>query len=170
MPHTRNEQSRHIACILRRVVDNGIGSFEATQEAEDRWVGIIKSKAHLGARFHAECTPGYYNNDGMGSNDTGFLSGQYGDGSAAFFRVQDEWRKATCWGWSSGPVDASGPPRVDTAHWLSQFSMRSDGTRANSRVLAVTRVRSAASAWAAISRSFGPIGVPCRVRWWRIFP
>ncbi len=90
--HTRNEQSRHIACILRRVVDNGIRSFEAAQEAEDRWVGIIKSKAHLGARFHAECTPGNYNNDGMGSNDTGFLSGQYGDGPVAFFKVLDAWR------------------------------------------------------------------------------
>ena len=90
--HARNEHSRHIACILRRVVDHGIRSFEATQAAEDRWVGIIKSKAHLGARFYAECTPGYYNNEGIGSNDTGFLRGQYGDGPVAFFKVLDAWR------------------------------------------------------------------------------
>jgi cyclohexanone monooxygenase len=92
VPHTLNEQSKHIAYILRHVVDHGIRSFEATQEAEDRWVGIIKSKAHLGARFYAECTPGYYNNEGIGSNDTGFLSGQYGDGPVAFFKVLDDWR------------------------------------------------------------------------------
>lgn len=46
VPHTLNEQSKHTAYILRHVVDHGIRSFEATQEAEDRWVGIIKSKAH----------------------------------------------------------------------------------------------------------------------------
>ncbi len=49
-------------------------------------------------------------------------------------------------------------PRV---HSSSQFSTRNDGTRSNSRVFAVTSVRSAASACAAIRGAFGPIGAPC---------
>src|SRR4029077_8406369 len=38
-----------------------------------------------------------------------------------------------------------------------QFSTRRPGTRENSSMLVVTRVTSSASAWAAISRSLGPI-------------
>src|SRR5699024_4447184 len=48
--------------------------------------------------------------------------------------------------------------------YSAQFSSSSSGTRANSPVLLVTRVRPSARAWAAISISSGPIGVPffCR--------
>ena len=46
----------------------------------------------------------------------------------------------------------------------NQLSMRRAGTRSNSRVFAVTSVRSAASVCAAINRSFGPMGVPCLAR------
>jgi len=47
---------------------------------------------------------------------------------------------------------------------LSQLSIESPGTRENSSTLAVTKTRSSASAWAAISRSFGPAGDRCRRR------
>lgn len=58
-------------------------------------------------------------------------------------------------GWTEGE---------STAHSSNQFSTRREGTRSNSRVFAVTSVRSAASACAAINRSFGPMGVPCLAR------
>ena len=45
-------------------------------------------------------------------------------------------------------------------HSDSQFSTRRPGTRENSRVFAVTTVRSSARACAAMSRSLGPIDVP----------
>ena len=44
------------------------------------------------------------------------------------------------------------------SHSSNQFSMRRDGTPSPSRVLAVTSVRSKASACAAINRWFGPMG------------
>ncbi len=55
-------------------------------------------------------------------------------------------------------------------HRGSQFSTRKSGTRENSRTLSVTTVRSSARACAAMRRSFGPIGLPCRARCWRISP
>src|SRR5207302_2593725 len=42
----------------------------------------------------------------------------------------------------------------------SQFSQIRPSTRANPRSLSVTRTWPSASAWAAISRSFAPIGLP----------
>jgi cyclohexanone monooxygenase len=92
--HTLNEQAKHLTHILKYGLDNDVRTIEATQQAEDEWVEIIKSKAHLGERFYAECTPGYYNNEGKGGGSTGFLSGQYGDGPVAFFNLLDKWREA----------------------------------------------------------------------------
>ena len=47
-----------------------------------------------GERFYAECTPGYYNNEGKpNENPVGFRSGTYGAGPIRFFRVLDEWRQ-----------------------------------------------------------------------------
>ncbi len=48
------------------------------------------------------------------------------------------------------------------AHSPAQFSTFNPATRLNSRVLLVTTVRPSARAWAAISRSMLPIGVPAR--------
>lgn len=57
--------------------------------------------------------------------------------------------------------------RLRTGHGASQFSTGRFGTFENSRVLAVTTQRLVASAWAAMSRSFGPIGLPASSRWRR---
>ena len=43
-------------------------------------------------RFYAECTPGYYNNEGKPGNPNGLFSGNYGAGPIPFFRMLDEWR------------------------------------------------------------------------------
>ena len=37
-PHMLDEQSRHIAYILRRAQTSGFARIEATAEAEDEWV------------------------------------------------------------------------------------------------------------------------------------
>ena len=43
-------------------------------------------------RFYAECTPGYYNNEGKPGNPNGFFAGTYGAGPITFFQLLDEWR------------------------------------------------------------------------------
>jgi cyclohexanone monooxygenase len=53
----------------------------------------MASKARLGARFRAECTPGYYNNEGQTGNPNQFFNGAYGAGPIRFFRILDEWRE-----------------------------------------------------------------------------
>ena len=47
----------------------------------------IRDKARLGVQFYAECTPGYYNNEGKLGNPNGFFSGTYGAGPIPFFKM-----------------------------------------------------------------------------------
>lgn len=60
------------------------------------------------------------------------------------------------------PAENSGRITTSSLAQFSQFSTLSAGTRLNSAVLSVTQTASRARAWAAISMSFAPIGVPLR--------
>ena len=56
----------------------------------------------------------------------------------------------------------SGFEDVTLVSHFSQFSIISSGIRENSFTLPVTRIRPKANAWAAMSKSLPPIGVPAR--------
>jgi cyclohexanone monooxygenase len=90
-PHMLDEQARHIAYIVRHALDNEVASVEVSEEAEQQWVDTILSVAVMGREFLKECTPGYYNNEGMVS-ELAVQNGFYGGGSVAFFRLLEEWR------------------------------------------------------------------------------
>ncbi|MEQ1887891.1 MAG: NAD(P)/FAD-dependent oxidoreductase [Alphaproteobacteria bacterium] len=92
--HMLNEQAQHVAYVIKQAMGHNARSIEPTQEAEDSWVGIMKSKARMGDRFYAECTPGYYNDEGRpGETGNGFLAGQYGGGADEFYAIVDAWRQ-----------------------------------------------------------------------------
>jgi cyclohexanone monooxygenase len=92
--HMLNEQSNHIAYIIGRVLETESSTVEATQEAEDAWVDTIHRTAMNTVQYQAECTPGYYNNEGQVRPGGGFTGGQYGGGPIEFFRILGEWRDA----------------------------------------------------------------------------
>lgn len=70
----------------------GAQRIEAILEAEETWLREMKSKAKIAERFYAECTPGYYNNEGKLDATNGFFAGTYGAGPIPFFRILEEWR------------------------------------------------------------------------------
>jgi len=94
VPHALDEQAKHLTYVLTNCTDNNVGAVEVSQEAEDDWVEIIHRLAKRGERFYAECTPGYYNNEGRpkGGAENGFLTGQYGGGPIEFFNILEDWR------------------------------------------------------------------------------
>ncbi len=94
VPHALNEQAKHIAYILSELRERNAKVVEATAEGEQAYVDEIRAKATVGARFYAECTPGYYNGEGTSGNRGGFFSDMYGDGSIRFFKVLEKWRAA----------------------------------------------------------------------------
>ena len=90
-PHALDENAKHLSHIIRKMKDSNHTVVEASKEAEDEWVQVIIRKAKLGLRFYAECTPGYYNNEGKPGERSG-QNGQYGGSSEDFFKIMQNWR------------------------------------------------------------------------------
>ncbi|HVI33998.1 NAD(P)/FAD-dependent oxidoreductase [Phenylobacterium sp.] len=90
-PHMINEQTKHIAYILKAAGERQARTVEPSQEAEDAWVDTIVKLAVLRENFLKECTPGYYNNEGMPETMSARNS-SYGAGPVAFTKVLEAWR------------------------------------------------------------------------------
>ncbi len=90
-PHALNEHSKHIAYIIKRCVDSNTRVVEASEEAEADWVETVVKLARTNEKFLADCTPGYYNNEGK-PQARSLKNTFYGGGPVAFFELLDKWR------------------------------------------------------------------------------
>jgi cyclohexanone monooxygenase len=86
-----DKQAEHIAAVLADANARGIESMEATKQAEQDWVALVKSPNQM-TEYLANCTPGYYNAEGTSKGNEGFLQGHYPDGGVAFYKMLAEWR------------------------------------------------------------------------------
>ncbi|MGW0763241.1 flavin-containing monooxygenase [Streptomyces sp. NPDC002814] len=100
--HVLDEQATHVAAVVRAARDRRALRVEPSAEAEAAWVATIRQKAADLYRFQAECTPGYYNNEGRPRE----RSESYGDGPVAFHALLAKWR--TNGGLSEVLVDGDG--------------------------------------------------------------
>ncbi|MBU1374489.1 MAG: NAD(P)/FAD-dependent oxidoreductase [Alphaproteobacteria bacterium] len=91
--HMLNEVSRHIAYVVRNALDRQVKTVEPTVAAEQAWLADVMSFANMRRAFDEECTPGYYNNEGM-PNDLAVRNNFYGGGSLAFIKLLNDWRAA----------------------------------------------------------------------------
>ncbi|MBS0471804.1 MAG: NAD(P)/FAD-dependent oxidoreductase [Proteobacteria bacterium] len=92
-PHMINEQSKHLAYVIKTLGDRQASVVETSETAENDWVQTILSTAIMRQRFQEECTPGYYNNEGQPS-PLAARNGSYGLGPIAFIKLLEEWRAA----------------------------------------------------------------------------
>ena len=90
-PHMLDEQSKHLAYILRHAIDNDIHVIEAAEDAEAAWVQTIVDLSQNNQKFLESCTPGYYNNEGK-PEQRSTRNGSYGGGGVAFIKLLDQWR------------------------------------------------------------------------------
>jgi cyclohexanone monooxygenase len=90
-PHMLNEQSKHIAYIVKTCGERQVRTIEAAEDAEKDWVQTIESLAIMRQKFFEECTPGYYNNEGKLS-ERAARNGPYGAGPIAFVNILENWR------------------------------------------------------------------------------
>ena len=90
-PHALNEQSKHIAYIVTQCLSGNHKVVEATAAAEDAWVQTIVSLGRLNESFLADCTPGYYNNEGK-PQERSLQNTNYGLGPVAFYKLLEDWR------------------------------------------------------------------------------
>ncbi len=87
--HVLDEQAVHVAAVIAEARRRGAAAVEPTADAEAAWLAVIQDKASDRFQFQAECTPGYYNNEGMPLN----ISFQFGDGPVAFHELLRGWRE-----------------------------------------------------------------------------
>ena len=87
-------QGEHIACVIAEALKRGATTLEPTQEAQDGWCATVKETAIDNSAFDAECTPGYYNNEGGGGGEgiRSHLGEPYAPGAYAFGDLLAQWR------------------------------------------------------------------------------
>ena len=88
--HLLVEQFDHLSYVVQRAVASG-SVAEPSQEAEDDWVNQVRQPS-AGAALLAECTPGFYNNEGKLDEANGWVKESYGTGSIVFFDLLQKWR------------------------------------------------------------------------------
>ncbi|MEU0282822.1 flavin-containing monooxygenase [Streptomyces sp. NPDC088147] len=86
--HVLDEQATHIAEIVAEADKRQARYIEPTAEAQAAWVATIREKAQNTHAFLAECTPGYYNNEGKPGKE----SQSYGGGPIEFYELIKRWR------------------------------------------------------------------------------
>jgi len=96
-PHMLDEQAHHIADVIRHAKATESRCIEPTADAEAEWVATIKEKAIISRQFLQDCTPGYYNNEGMPEPGTGLLGENYGGGPVEFHALTRKWRSDGDW-------------------------------------------------------------------------
>ena len=90
-PHMLEEQSQHVAHIIRHTTAHNYGAVEVTPAGEQAWVDTIIAKATMAMQFFEDCTPGYYNNEGRPGERSG-QNANYGGGPVEFFQLLADWR------------------------------------------------------------------------------
>jgi cation diffusion facilitator CzcD-associated flavoprotein CzcO len=92
--HNLTEAGTTIADVVTHALEVGADEVEVSEEAEQAWVDLLDGSAtsFLG---NADCTPGYYNNEGrpVGRRERLNASG-YPAGPVAYFEYIDRWRRS----------------------------------------------------------------------------
>ncbi|AMW13886.1 monooxygenase [Streptomyces qaidamensis] len=87
--HVLDEQATHVAEVVAAARERKARYVEPNPQAQDDWVAGLRKNAPDLHKFQAECTPGYYNNEGKPRerNET------YADGPVAFHALLRDWRE-----------------------------------------------------------------------------
>ncbi len=86
-----DEQSAHVAHLIKQVYERQAKCVEPTAEAEAEWVKLVTGHTVM-TDYQNTCTPGYYNGEGTNEGQ-GFLQTNYPYGGLAFFAMLKDWRE-----------------------------------------------------------------------------
>jgi len=90
VPHNLSDAAKTLAAIISHMDSNGYDVVDVSSEAEAGWMEQLVPSPVM-TSFLANCTPGYYNNEGRGPSTWSLLTG-YQHGAPAYFRYIDQWR------------------------------------------------------------------------------
>ncbi len=92
VPHNLTDSGRTIATVVAEAKRRGATRVEVTQEAQDAWVALLLTGPGRMMMGSADCTPGYYNNEGHVEFES--QNTFYGGGPIEFFNLMAKWREA----------------------------------------------------------------------------
>ncbi|WP_250293932.1 flavin-containing monooxygenase [Streptomyces atroolivaceus] len=87
--HILDEQAVHAAALVA-AAETACALIEPSPEAEDAWAAVMAKDAADHEWFHAGCTPGYYNREGLGRPNT---ASAYPHGAVTFHQLLKQWRE-----------------------------------------------------------------------------
>ena len=92
---TLTETARHMAYTIARCLEAGIVRVEPTIDAEEEWNQVIVSTLAAYGAYHASCTPGYLNNEGLPPANlvAGARSGAYMGSALDWVKHLEAWRE-----------------------------------------------------------------------------
>ncbi len=91
VPHNLTDSAQTVAAVLSHMASHGFDVAEVTKQAEDAWMEQLIPNPVM-TSFLADCTPGYYNNEGQFDGRQFPLGGGYHKGAPAYFRYIRQWR------------------------------------------------------------------------------
>ena len=94
VPHNWSDAGDTIAAVVKHARGTGTRIIEATPDAQAKWVALVQTAVPGMAGAAADCTPGYYNNEGKGRDISGGFPSGYPLGPAAYFDYIDRWRRS----------------------------------------------------------------------------
>ena len=94
VPHNLTDSGRTIATVVAEAKRRGATRVEVTQAAQDAWVSLLLTGPGRMMMGSADCTPGYYNNEGQPMGPGAKYNVGYPAGASAYFRYIDGWRKS----------------------------------------------------------------------------
>mgnify|MGYP000137192345 FL=1 len=94
VPHNWSDAGETIATIVRHAIDTGAKKVDVQPEAQKKWVDFVLTSPGGMAGIAPDCTPGYYNNEGKGYQESALFGAGHPAGAVAFFSYIDDWRKS----------------------------------------------------------------------------
>ncbi|MGW7294524.1 flavin-containing monooxygenase [Streptomyces xiamenensis] len=86
--HALDDQAVHVAEVVAEARSRGARRIEPSAQAEAAWVATVRQPVPARLKFLAECTPGYYNNEGKVPERIE----SYTAGPVAFYEMLRQWR------------------------------------------------------------------------------
>jgi len=95
IPHNLTERARTLTTVITHAESIHATQVEATAEAQQDWVDRLLAGDRRFRGGGPDCTPGYYNNEGIDVGQRGILNSLgYPDGPVAYFDYIHRWRES----------------------------------------------------------------------------
>ncbi|GGE00379.1 monooxygenase [Polymorphobacter glacialis] len=94
VPHNWTDAGDTIAAVVRHAQETGAARVDADAGAQEDWVKFLMTGPGMMAGAAPDCTPGYYNNEGLARDERAAFAVGHPAGATAFFKYIDDWRKS----------------------------------------------------------------------------